>query len=107
MQYKSWVPLFPFSWPLSPTIRVNPSRKVRCHTFDAEIEQSFALEVCQDNLSLYLMTAQKMGVQLGHLVKVRLQGDTDILLKVIEIDYYCGDPPDMWIAKLTRCEPTP
>jgi hypothetical protein len=103
MQYKTRFSVFPLSWHPLPTI--NSRAKTKCHVFNAHgLDQSFVLETSPLDSSEYFMTAQKIGVCLGHLVKIRQHIGESVLFQIIEIDYYSGDPPDMWIAKLSRCD---
>jgi hypothetical protein len=98
------VAVFPLSWP-SIAIRSKDGKERKCHTFNVnEFEQSFVIEKSSEDPCLYIMTAQKAGAQIGHLIRIDFQDGETSLFQIIGLDHYGGDPTDMWIAKLTRSD---
>jgi hypothetical protein len=72
----------------------------RSHRYQAAaMGHEFVIEPFVDEPGCYVMTSQKAGVKAGDLVVI--DGDHQIQnYRVVEIDYYCGELSDMWIAKL-------
>jgi hypothetical protein len=76
----------------------------RSHQYEeAAMGQEFVIEPYADEPGCYVMTSQKAGVKAGDLVTINGRHQVQSY-EVIEIDYYCGDVPDMWIAKLAPLE---
>jgi hypothetical protein len=63
----------------------------------------FVIEPYMDEPGCFVMTSQRAGVKTGDFVTIA--GTQQIQsYQVMEIDYYCGEVPDMWIAKLVPAE---
>lgn len=75
-------------------------RKVKTHLYhQALLGQEFVIEPLNENLKLYVMTSQRAGLKAGDRILIKDEAGAQAY-EILEIEYYCGGPTDMWIAKL-------
>jgi hypothetical protein len=81
------------------------SQKLKTHKYvEAHNGQEFVIDPFDERLNLYTMTSQRSKVKLGDHISIRYVSGSKTY-KILEIDYYCDSPPDMWIAKLALLSP--
>jgi hypothetical protein len=80
------------------------ARKKKTHRyFEIQRGQEFVIEPLKGHDDVHIMTSQRAGLKLGDYVMIK--GEARVrTYQILEIDYYCGEMPDMWIAKLASLE---
>jgi hypothetical protein len=77
--------------------KVNSLKIHKCS--EDQIGKEFVIEPFEEHEDIYIMTSQKLGIKSCQYILIQGKSKQKIY-KVLEIDYYCGGLPGMWIAKL-------
>jgi hypothetical protein len=77
-----------------------PKKAKTYHYCETGSGEAFVLEPLKDQAGLFAMTSQRFGIKQHDFILI--QGESgDQLYKILEIESYCGEYMDLWIAKLS------
>lgn len=82
----------------SVSINLKKFKPTKIHKYLKTYQELFITPL-KDHLGLYVMVSQRAGVESNQYIFIESTFERK-LYKVLEIDYYGGGPPDLWIAKL-------
>lgn len=89
------------------SIDVQKKRKVKTHLYrESDMGKEFVIEPLKHDSELYVMTSQRSGIKPGDYILIE-----GISVKrtyhILEIDFYCSGPLDMFILKLVLKDESP